>query len=39
MVLTFRLRDGVADGGLDVMLAVIGEDQGQAVRGQTAENI
>lgn len=28
--LTFRLGDGVADFGLDVMLTVLGKDEGQA---------
>lgn len=31
--LTFCLSDCVADGGADVMLAVLGKDQGQAGRG------
>lgn len=35
MTLTFRLGDCVADFGLDVMLTVLGKDQGQAERTHT----
>lgn len=33
--LTFRLGDGVADFGLDVILTVLGEDEGQAEETHT----
>lgn len=39
MTLTFRLGDCVADFGLDVMLTVLGKDQGQAERTHTHTHI
>lgn len=38
MALTFRLGDGVADFGLDVILTVLGKDEGQAEETHTVKS-